>query len=223
VRIRVVTGLAVVVGVVTLLAGAASAHITIDPSTAQQGSTTQLTFRVPNEESSADTVQLDVQFPADHPIASVSVQPKEGWTFQVMTQKLAQPIQTDDGPVSEVVSQVTWTGGAIKPGEFDTFSVLADSLPDDVDSIPFKAVQTYSNGDVVRWIDLSTPGGAEPEHPAPVLTLTKAGTSDSGGSSSSDSTARTLAIIGIVVGVIGVVVAVIAIATRPKRPPTTET
>jgi hypothetical protein len=35
----------------------------------------------------------------------------------------------------------------------------------------FKAVQTYDNGDVVRWIDTSTPGGAEPDHPAPTVTL----------------------------------------------------
>ena len=220
-RVRVVMGLGVVVAVLALWAGAASAHVTISPSTAEQGSTAQLSFRVPNEESSADTVQLDVQFPTDHPIASVSVQPKEGWTYQVTTQQLAEPIQTDDGPVTEIVSQITWKGGAIKPGEFDDFSVLVDSLPDGVDSLQFKAVQTYSNGDVVRWIDQSTPGGPEPEHPAPTLTLTKASTSENATStgSDSDSTARTLGIIGIVVGIVGVVVAIIALVTRRRPSP----
>jgi uncharacterized protein YcnI len=221
-RVRALIGLAVVVATVGLLAGSASAHVTIDPPTAEQGSTTQLSFRVPNEESNADTAQLDMQFPTDHPIPSVSVQPKQGWTYQVMTQQLAEPIQTDNGPVTEAVSQITWKGGAIKPGEFDDFTVLIDSLPADADSVQFKAVQTYSNGDVVRWIDQSTPGGPEPEHPAPTLTLTKATTSNSAASTSgSDNTARTLGIIGIIVGVIGVAVAVIALATRrrPSAPP----
>jgi uncharacterized protein YcnI len=216
VHFRALIGLPVLVATVGLLAGSASAHVSIDPSTAEQGSSTQLSFRVPNEESNADTVQLDVQFPSDHPIPSVSVQPKQGWTYQVTTQQLAEPIQTDDGPVTEIVSQITWNGGAIKPGEFDDFTVLVDSLPTGVDSIQFKAVQTYSNGDVVRWIDQSTPGGPEPEHPAPTLTLTKASSSDTGPSSGSDNTARILGIMGIIVGIIGVAVAIVALVTRRK-------
>lgn len=219
-RVRVVTGSAVVVAVLALLAGAASAHVTVDPSTAAQGSFIKLSFRVPNEESDADTVQLDVQFPTDHPIASVAVEPKAGWTHEVTTQKLAQPIQTDDGPVTEAVSQITWKGGAIKPGEFDDFSISVGPLPD-VDSLPFKAVQTYSNGNVVRWIDQTPPGGPEPEHPAPTLTLTKASTGSTPSSNDSDSTARLLGVIGIVVGVIGVAVAIIALVTRRKKPSTT--
>jgi uncharacterized protein YcnI len=212
---------AVVVAAATigLLAGAAAAHVTIDPSTAEQGGFTKLSFRVPNEESNADTVKLEVQFPSDHPIPSVAVQPKDGWTYQVMTTTLAEPIQTDDGPVTEVVTEIAWQGGAIKPGEFDDFSVSIGPLPD-VDRLEFKAVQTYSNGDVVRWIDETPTNGPEPEHPAPVLTLTKASNAGTGGSADdSDSTARTLAIIGIIVGVVGVAVAVVALVTRRPSAP----
>jgi hypothetical protein len=35
----------------------------------------------------------------------------------------------------------------------------------------FKAVQTYGDGTVVRWIEDQPKGAPEPEHPAPVLTL----------------------------------------------------
>jgi uncharacterized protein YcnI len=204
-----------------LTVSAASAHVTVQPSTATQGaSDVTFSFRVPNEEDSADTTQLEVQFPTDHPIPSVAVQPTPGWTSKVSTTKLAQPIQTDDGQVTEVVSDIAWSGATIKPGEFDQFTVLAGSLPDNVDSLTFKAVQTYSNGDVVRWIDTAAPGAAEPQHPAPTLTLTKA-TSTS--SDNSDSTARLLGIIGIAVGVIGVAVAVVAVlmSRRKPSPPTT--
>ena len=42
-----------------------------------------------------------------------------------------------------------------------------------MDQIVFKALQTYSDGDIVRWID-EPADGVELEHPAPVLKLTKA-------------------------------------------------
>ena len=50
----------------------------------------------------------------------------------------------------------------------------ADPLPDGVAQLAFKAIQTYSNGDIVRWIDLPQAGQPAPEHPAPVLALTPA-------------------------------------------------
>ena len=181
-----------------------------------------LSFRVPNEEDAADTTQVEVQFPTDHPIASIAVEPKSGWTYNVTTTKLAQPIETDDGQVTEVVSGILWTGGTIKPGEFDDFTVAAGSLPADVTSLEFKALQTYSNGDIVRWIDDTPTGGPEPEHPAPMLTLTKVGdTATTSSGSNSDSTARTLGVIGIIVGAVGVAFGAAAILTsRRKTSPT---
>jgi Domain of unkown function (DUF1775) len=52
--------------------------------------------------------------------------------------------------------------------------VFAGPLPTNVGQLEFKALQTYSDGDVVQWIEPTVKGGAEPEHPAPVLKLTKA-------------------------------------------------
>ena len=93
----------------------------------------------------------------------------------MQTVTLAKPVVTDDGSFSAAVSEVTWRGGQILPGQYQDFSVSADPLPAGVGQLAFKAIQTYSNGDVVRWIDLPQPGQPAPEHPAPVLTLTPAG------------------------------------------------
>jgi uncharacterized protein YcnI len=217
-------GAGVVVATLAFSAAAASAHVTVQPPTAVQGGYAKLAFRVPNEKDSADTTQLEVQFPIDHPIASVSVQPKDGWTYKVTTMPLAQPIQTDDGQITEAVSDIVWTGGTIKPGEFDEFSVSAGPLPTDVTSLQFKALQTYSDGDVVRWIEDTPAGGAEPEHPAPTLTLTAASGESAAAaapaassSSDSDSTARTLGIVGIVVGVVGVAFGAGAIVVSRRK------
>ena len=213
-RTRAAVVVAVGAGSVLGLAAAASAHVSVNPSSAPAGSFAQLDFRVPTESDTASTVGVEVAFPTDHPIANVSVQPKPGWTVAVTKTKLATPIKTDDGTVSEAVSRVTWkaTAGGLKPGEFDNFSVSAGPLPTDVGSITLPAIQTYSDGSVVRWIEPGVTSGPEPDHPAPVLTLTTASSTDgatdtastsSSSPSPSDGTARTLGIIGIVMGVLG--------------------
>jgi uncharacterized protein YcnI len=157
---------------VLALAGTAFAHVTITPGSAAQGSTAELTFKVPNEESTAATVHVQVQVPTVNPIAQFLVKPVPGWTVTVRSVTLAKPVVTDDGSFTTAVSEVTWTGGKILPGQYQDFSVSADPLPSGIGQLVFKAVQTYSNGDVVRWIDLPQAGQPEPEHPAPVLTLT---------------------------------------------------
>jgi uncharacterized protein YcnI len=159
----------------------ALARVTVNPSTATQGGFTKLTFRVPNETDNVTTTKVQVVLPADHPIGSVSVKQHPGWTYSVTKGKLSKPITTDDGQVTDYVSSITWTASsaatAIKPGEFDEFDVSAGPLPK-TDSMVFKTLQTYSNGDIVRWIENTPASGEEPEHPAPTLKLAPAGASD---------------------------------------------
>jgi uncharacterized protein YcnI len=221
---------------VLLCAGPAFAHVTVEPSAAQQGSYTKIVFRVPNERDNAATTKVDVHFPADHPIASVETQPVPGWTAKVTTAKLAKPLTTDDGKVTEAVTEIVWTGNRIAPGSFQEFPVSLGPLPSDTGSLVFKALQTYSNGDVVRWIQLPKPGQDEPENPAPTLTLTKAAPDTTTASSakgtpakddaattdassdSSDGTARALGIAGIAVGVIGTAVGALGLRRRGSTP-----
>jgi periplasmic copper chaperone A len=169
-------------------AASASAHVTVSPTSAPQGSTQELNFKVPDEESTADTVTVQLQIPTADPIAQVLAKPVPGWTITVHTTTLAKPLTTDDGTFNTAVDEVDWTGGSIAPGQYQDFAISVDPLPSDASQLVFKAVQTYSNGDVVRWIDLAAPGQPEPDHPAPVLILTP-GDADPGGGSSDGSTA----------------------------------
>jgi uncharacterized protein YcnI len=176
-----VGALGIAVAVLALCAGVASAHVTIDPESVPQGASDEvITFRVPNEMDNANTVGLKVQFPSDHPIASVDPQVLPGWTSTTKTTHLATPITTDDGTVTDVVSEVDWTGGTIPPNQFGEFPVLAMGLPTGTDSLTFKVLQDYDNGQEVAWIEETGPDGKEPDHPAPVLKLTAAQTSDAG-------------------------------------------
>jgi periplasmic copper chaperone A len=219
---------------VVALAGPAFAHVVITPSSAPAGSAAELTFRVPDEEAKAATVELQVKIPTDHPIAQLLVKPVPGWTASVTTVTLAKPITTDDGTFDSAVSEVTWTGGKILAGQFQDFSVSADPLPSGISQLVFKAVQTYSNGDVVRWIDLAQPGEPAPEHPAPTLALTTgdtgttggtaAGPMDMSGTSGSGDGDVTVAILlgagGFAIGLVGLVAGLSAWQTsrRASRP-----
>ncbi|MEH1163904.1 YcnI family protein [Micromonospora sp. CPCC 205539] len=154
------------------VAGSASAHVTVNPGTATQGGWTKVAFRVPNEKDTADTTTVEINLPTATPIASVSLMPVAGWSATTEKTKLATPIKTDDGELTEAVTRITWTatpGAAIKPGQFQEFDVSLGPLPA-ADQVVFKALQTYSDGEVVRWIDEPAPG-AEADHPAPVLAL----------------------------------------------------
>jgi periplasmic copper chaperone A len=174
--------LTALVGLLTTLGiGVASAHVTVSSPDASQGGFGKVVFRVPNESDTASTVKLRIQLPPKAPLASVSVMPVPGWTVAETRATLDQPVTNDDGEkVTEIVSVVEFDaakGGGIAPGQFQEFSLSVGPLPK-ADSLAFNVVQSFSDGSETAWIEPTVAGGAEPEHPAPVLALgSSAGTS----------------------------------------------
>ena len=138
------------------LPGSAQAHVTLQPDEAPAGGFARLDVRVPNERDDASTTKVEVKFPAG--FEHVSIEPVPGWSAKVTKSKS-----------TEQVSTITWTGteGRIRPGEFQDFG-LSVGLPDEPgESLTFKALQTYSSGEVVRWI-----GAPDADEPAPQVKLT---------------------------------------------------
>lgn len=207
------------------LAGTAFAHVTVQPGTAEQGGFAKVAFRTPNESDTAATIMLEVTMPTEHPIPFVSTRPLAGWTVAVEKVAPPVPLEAHGTPITEVVSKITWSGGRIEPGTFQEFEVSMGPLPSNTDQLVFKAVQTYDNGEVSRWIELQAPGAPEPESPAPVLKLTKAteeaaaaepAAADQAADSSSGGggAALTFGIIGAVLGLVGAVLGGIALRRR---------
>ncbi|MEV3852909.1 YcnI family protein [Streptomyces sp. NPDC050095] len=229
---------AAAVSSVVLVSAPAFAHVSVQPEgAAAKGGYAVVDFKVPNERDDAATTKLEVTFPTDHPLASVMPQPIPGWKAEVTKSKLDKPLEMHGEKITEAVSKVTWTAtgsGAdkgVRPGFFQKFPVSIGQLPTDADELVFKAIQTYDNKEVVRWIEPQQKGQEEPENPAPTLELTAATDDEHGASgassddkkeaaaassdtssdsSDSDTTARVLGIVGIVVGIAGVAFGVMA-------------
>ena len=156
-RLRWFTGCVAVMATLALPA-VAGAHVTLQPDEADAEAFVVENVRVPNEQDDASTNKVSVQFPDG--FAEVSFQPVAGWKVAVKKTKLATPITTDEGDkLTEQVSEVTWSGGKIGPGEFQDFPVSLQ-MPAKPQTLTFKAIQTYDNGDVTRWIE--PPDGEEP-------------------------------------------------------------
>ncbi|MFF4832318.1 YcnI family protein [Streptomyces sp. NPDC001315] len=238
---RIAAAAAVAGSAVLALSAPAFAHVSVQAEgTAAKGGYAVVDFKVPNERDNASTTKLEVTFPTDHPLASAMPEPINGWDVKVTKSKLDKPLELHGEKITEAVSKITWTatGDGIKAGFFQKFPISIGALPEDADELVFKAIQTYSNKEVVRWIEVQEDGAEEPENPAPVLELSaasedghshgsstaedaSAGTDDAkaaasssteaaASADSSDTTARVLAVAGIAVGVAGVAYGVTA-------------
>lgn len=163
------------------MATSASAHVTVNSTDARQGGFGKVTVRVPNEsKTGAGTTTVAVDMPKDGLYTSVRAKPHFGWTFKAPLVKLPTPVVQGDKTITEAVSTITWTadpGVSIKVGSFDEFEFTPGKMPTDKTSLSFPAVQTYSDGEVVKWNEAKV-GAEEPKHPAPVLILLPAAGSE---------------------------------------------
>jgi periplasmic copper chaperone A len=154
--------------------GVAQAHISLHPNTIPAGAFVTLDVRVPGEQEHAYAYKVDMQVPPG--FTEVDTQNVPGWSVKEVITKPTKPIQTDEGPVDEEVSQIIWTGdrstlGRLENGQFIQFP-LSIAMPSDIAgrSLAFKTIQYYSNGKVIHWI-----GSPSAEYPAPTVNITAKG------------------------------------------------
>lgn len=129
-----------------LVAGAptASAHVQVTPSRAATDDGVLFTALVPNERDSA-TTSVEIQIPKG--MLAYGFEDPPGWTHKTVL------------AADQSIGSVRWTG-KIAVGDFARFSLLA-STPEAPTTIAWKALQTYADGKVVRWI-----GAPDSESPA---------------------------------------------------------
>ncbi|MFB7241043.1 nuclear export factor GLE1 [Streptomyces populi] len=150
-----------------LLATAAPArahvHVHAEQAVAPGATDVRMTFHVPNEKDSARTVGVRIEAPQG--VRGVRAERVKGWT--------AEPAAAGDAGRT-----VGWSGGAIGGEDGVDFVVHVDRVPTGVSELAFVARQEYDDGEVVTWDQETVAGQAEPEHPAPVLSLAGAPAAD---------------------------------------------
>ena len=220
-------GVPVAIGAGLLLALAAplaaSAHVTIDPGQAAAGSYTVVTLKVPNESETATTDRVELSLPTDTPFTSVRYVPVAGWTAELVTTTLPEPVTIGESTITEAITSVVWTadaGSEIGAGQLQLFPLSVGPVPD-TGSVTLAPDQGYTDGTTVSWNE----DGDDAEHPAPVLYINdapvadehaahdatvEAAPADTEATPSDDVLARVLGIAGLVVGAVGIVLAVTA-------------
>jgi uncharacterized protein YcnI len=210
---------------------AAAAHVTLNPREWEAGGFARFSVRVPNERDNADTTEVTVRFPQS--VISASFQPIPGWERTIEMEPLDEPIEEEGEQITEHIASVTWTGGKIKPGEFQEFGVSFRVPETPGEDLVFPSIQTYSNGEVVRWV-----GPPDAESPAPIITVLEpaqeeeaaggaegetTATGEDGAAaaatSSSDDDGNGLAIVALILGIAGLAAGLGALALAWNRSP----
>jgi periplasmic copper chaperone A len=147
-----------------VLPAAAVAHVTIQPGEWEPGAFATMVVRVPNERDDAETTTVSVQFPEN--VLTARFQAHPTCEREVERDALDQPVED----ITERIVSVTWTcDPPIAADGFDEFG-LSFQIPEDAqpgDELLFPAVQTYSSGEVVNWVDPDP----EADTPAPRVTV----------------------------------------------------
>src|SRR5918999_1685125 len=152
-RLSFVVGGILGVGAMLAVSAPAWAHVVVSPEVVTAGDYETLTVSVPTEKE-IPTTKIRVVVPEGFLLSGV--QPVPGWehTFE------------EDGGV---VRAVTFTGGEIRPREFQQFLLQAQA-PEEPGEYPWKAIQTYEDGSVVEWT-----GPPDSEEPASVIEVVSGG------------------------------------------------
>jgi uncharacterized protein YcnI len=149
---KILTTSPLMIVLLLLFSGIASAHVVVNPENAIKGTFQEFTVRVPNEKD-IPTVKVELDVP---PAVAISqFHPVPGWKYDLAKDSNGK------------ITKITWTstGDGIAGSQFEKFTI-AGLISKDATSIDWKAHQTYKDGSIVDWVGTDTS-----DNPAPVTTV----------------------------------------------------
>ena len=152
---------------VLALATTAAAHVQVRPALVAPGDPVLFEVIVPGERD-AKTIEVTLQVPED--VLPFSFQDPPGWE------------RTNEEAADGSVAAIRWRGEQAEDG-FSRFAFLA-STPEQEGEIQWKALQTYDDGHISRWI-----GAADSENPAAVTTVSASAPRQNAGGDGADEAA----------------------------------
>lgn len=150
-----------------LVAAPASAHVTIEDTSARAGGYAKVVLRVTHGCSGSPTKSIAVHVPPGFLFAKANVKP--GWSVTYERTPLAEPVDLHGRLMTQTTSVVRWEGGTVPNDQFDEFALQGRIDEKAPRQLAFRVVQTCEKGST-DWKDV--PAGQEP---APVLEVGPAG------------------------------------------------
>lgn len=186
---RLLLGGALGLGATVLAAGAASAHVTVTPSTTASGAYSVLTFSNGHGCEGSPTTRVSISIPDG--IFAVTPTRHADYTIEKVMEPLDEPIDDGHGgQYTERVAEVVYTATTPLPDGYRDAFELSLKLPEGEagDQLAFPTIQTCETGETA-WIDETVEGEPEPDAPAPAFTLTAASDGSHEGGSDAETTA----------------------------------
>ncbi|MVA99330.1 DUF1775 domain-containing protein [Nitratireductor sp. CAU 1489] len=151
----------------------ASAHATLERQEAAVGGGYKAVVRISHGCDGKPTTTVRVKIPEG--VVSAKPMPKPGWTLEKVRASYAKTYEFYGHPISEGITEVTWSGGSLADDEYDEFvfsAFLTTDLPVG-EVLYFPVVQECPDGAAERWIEIPAEGeeGRDLDKPAPGLKL----------------------------------------------------
>lgn len=144
----------VAVGLMAVVVPPASAHVRTTPEQVPVGDLATVSFTVPNE-CAGSTSGFRVELPDG--ATEVTPASPTGWTGAIAT---------------SLPPSVAWTGGKVSGKDKVVFGLSLRLGGEVGDIVYFPSVQTCSDGEQIRWLDIpADPSAPEPKSPAPSVEL----------------------------------------------------
>lgn len=154
---------------------AASAHVTVAPSTTEAGAYTVLTFAASHGCDGSPTTSFTISIPET--IADAKPTVYDGWDVEKIEEELSEPITTADGvTLTKHVGKVVYTAKTpLEDGYRAAFEIQVQNPDTPGETLAFPTLQTCLEG-ATDWAELAAEG-QDPhdlEAPAPTYTVTEA-------------------------------------------------
>ncbi len=157
----------------TLVAGPAAAHITLEYQVANAGSYYKANFKVGHGCGNSPIQQITVIIPAG--VQGAKPMPKAGWTIEIQRDKLATPYDDHGRTITDEVSRISWTAKTpadyLPNSYYDEFALQA-RLPAQAGPMYWSVSQVCEQGRI-DWNETPKAGqkGSDLKSPAALLEL----------------------------------------------------
>lgn len=155
----------IALAVATLLSvGSAKAHVVFDEAAVSAGQMSTVHLRVTHGCEGSPTRSITVTLPER--LLRVTPRVVPGWRTSLTTRQLERPLELHGFTTTEAVGSITWSGGNLPDGMYETFEFRFQAPNTPGDTLRFPVSQTCRKGST-KWDGIPAPGQAAFDLPTP--------------------------------------------------------